>query len=84
MVRASQHTHRCDYCEAGKTSHLYCPNQVVIVTDTEGLEYPVKLVRQTRIGSEKGISWFDTLDYVEPEARMRGLNMHERGDRIVR
>lgn len=84
MVKASQFTHRCDYCEAGTTSSLFHPHEIVVVTDTEGVEYPVKLVRQTRIGQSKGISWFDTLDHVEPESRMRGLNMIERGDRIVR
>ena len=43
-------------------------------------EYPVKLVKRTRIGTaESGIAWFDTLGNVEYEKRMRPLSKREAG-----
>lgn len=52
--------------------------QVVMVRD-QGSEYPVKLVKQTHIGNaeEKGVRWFDTLNHVEYEVRMRPLTARE-------
>jgi hypothetical protein len=44
-------------------------------------EYPVKLVKETNIGNaeEKGKRWFDTLNHVEYEVRMRPLTKREIG-----
>lgn len=66
----------CSFCSTTDSSS-YKPGQVVIVTDTEGLEYPVKLKRRTRIGKSAGRAWFDTLDHVEEESQMRPLTKEE-------
>lgn len=67
---------QCAFCSTSDASE-YRPGQVVIVTDTEGLEYPCKLVRRTRIGKGPGRAWFDTLNHIEQESQMRKLNDHE-------
>lgn len=53
--------------------------QVVMVRGIDA-SYPVKLVKLTSIGEaeEKGFRWFDTLDNVEYEKRMRPLTKRER------
>ena len=54
--------------------------QVVMVRD-QGTSYPVKLDRLTRIGDgeSQGLRWFDTLNHVEYERRMRPLTAREGG-----
>jgi hypothetical protein len=53
----------------------------VVMVNSGSDTYPVKLVRETRIGNaeEKGGRWFDTLGNVEYEVRMRKLTKHEAG-----
>lgn len=64
---------------ARKQKDRFRKDQVVMVR-TQDSQYPVKLVRQTRIGdAEEGIKWFDTLDNVEYEKRMRPLTAREAG-----
>jgi hypothetical protein len=56
--------------------------QVVMVRSSDGLEYPVKLEKLTRIGdAEEGFKWFDTLSNIEYEKRMRPLTVREKGER---
>ena len=59
----------------------FTSGQVVMVRD-QGSSYPVKLKRLTRIGDGEavGYRWFDTLNNIEYESRMRPLTRRERGE----
>ncbi len=54
--------------------------QVVMVNDGSNGKYPVKLKKETGIGTlGRGRAWMDTLNHVEYESQMRPLTKSEAG-----